>query len=266
MPTRRTLATFLAVWLFASAAAAEESTASEAQEKDTCIDITPYAINPESLSVLKGGGDIPNDVAVYFDFPAGFGPTIFCLEDILIPNTVGGRDCNEYDACQMAVGKRVHPDDVKKHNEELYSLSDYQCLCNGFSVRPDDPKIIGTAVSGCGISNAENWANSCSDVPLPTRNYYDKNGTEVVSNTSTAYVSLCPPNNDRCGVCSGGGVMPRFVAGIQWVSNIREQCFDDPFGSYKDYYSRSSGGMSTTVSFTSITLAVGVVLFLAVWA
>lgn len=33
------------------------------------------------------------------------------LEHILIPDTVRGRDCEEYDTCQMAVEKRVHPDD-----------------------------------------------------------------------------------------------------------------------------------------------------------
>jgi len=260
MPPRRTIASFFALWLFVSTAAEgfAGDAAAPTKETDGCIDITPYVVNPENLSILKGGGNVPNDVAVYFDLPATVltrdGPTIFCLEDILIPDTVGGKDCAEWDACQMAVGKRVHPDDV-----EGSSLSDYECLCGGFRADPDDP-FDNTFVSGCGLANTERWGVSCNDFPTAVRTYSDGNGTRVVSDKSSAYFSLCPPNDDLCGICSGGREAPRFLAGVQWASNVGDRCFDDPFESYENY--DSGDGLSDGA--VAGLIVAGIVVFLAV--
>jgi len=264
-------------WFFfaiAAVAAAEDFVGDvpvQAKDTDGCIDPTPYAINPENLSILKGGGNVPDDVAVYFDFPPTIsthvigdsGPKIFCLEDIQIPKSVGGKDCVDHDACQMAVGIRVSPGDDQKGGGALLS-DDYGCICTGFSVHPDDP-FDDTYTSGCGLADEERWGVTCSGDTAMTeqRYYYDSNGTRVVSNSSTAYISLCPPNNDLCGVCGSGRgrrEMPRFLAGVQWVSNVKNGCFDDPFGTFRDYY-RFHTGLSTgaVISLTAAGIIIALI-------
>mmetsp|Transcript_21052 Transcript_21052/g.33880 ORF Transcript_21052/g.33880 Transcript_21052/m.33880 type:complete len:295 (+) Transcript_21052:62-946(+) len=231
-------------------------------EQDTanCIDPTPYAINPEYLDILKGGGDLPDDAAVYFEFPSSFigrgMPLIYCLEDILIPQSVGGKNCSDVNECYMAVGYRMPIDLHDDDDGHDVSIADYQCLCSGFELAPKDPST-DLYVNACGLSNEDNWGVTCPSVFAAGRVFYDENSTRIVSNHSSAYISLCPITKNECDVCNGGRPMPSFVVGVQWISDLEEQCFDDPFETYEDYRSPGlSAGAIAGIVVGSVLLVV----------
>jgi hypothetical protein len=216
-----------------------------------CFDLAPYAINPEYLSILTGGGDVPNDAAVYFEFPSTFveGEVIYCLKDILIPSTVGGNLCNDSEECWLAVGNRAAA-------TRGVSAAQYNCLCSGSDMNPSTFSA-GSLSDTCGLQNEDLWELTCRDAKSGG-NYISEEGLSVASNYSSAYISICPESSQNCGVCQdGGGLHPSFVVGVQWVSNLRNQCVSNPFASYVEY-------CSTGLAVSSIVgIAVGGVLLIA---
>lgn len=221
-----------------------------------CFDLAPYAINPEFLSILTGGGDIPSNTAVYFEFPSTFveGGVLYCLKDIAIPNTVGNKPCGDSEECWLAVGNRA------SREMRGVSAAQYGCLCSGTDMK--NPSTLSTTenVSDvCGLQNEDSWGVSCHDATNGQAYLSNDEGSSATaSKFASAYISICSAVSSNCGVCQdGGGLHPSFVVGIQWVSNLQDQCMSNPFASYVDY-------CSTGLTVASIVgIAIGGVLFIA---
>lgn len=242
-----------------------------AQEEDDvsilsrCIDPTPYAINPGNLATLQNGGDISNDIAVFFDFPhmdVPPGGLIFCLDNITIPDTVGGNPCDGYDECFLAVGFKTAEDD-----EENTPLSKYNCLCSGASFDPEGPFLENSVSASCGLAEPDEWGLACPDTSNG-RFHFNEDGVKLVSNISSAYFSICPESQNRCDSCGiNGNKHPSFVAGLQWISKLQEQCFYDPFATYEDYVpNKLSTGAIVGISVGSVLFVVAAIAGLLYYA
>lgn len=218
-----------------------------AATEQECIPLNQYAINNASLDALTGGGHVRNDAPAYFEIPSGYvsGEVLFCLTNLTVPTTVGGRPCDQLNQCYLAVGHRHGP------KERGVSKASYNCLCSGSTINAFDPSIEASA-DICGLSKDEDsWEVVCRDAAA--------NDIELALSpqaSSSAYISICPENAALCGVCQpGGGNHPSFVVGVQWVSNVQEQCVHNPFPDFTD----SCSGLTTS---SIVGIAVGAALLL----
>ncbi len=200
-------------------------------DMEECFDLIPYAINPEYLEILNGGGDVSNNAAVYFEIPSTFvnGETVYCLQDIMIPDTVGGKSCNDSQKqCWLAVGHR------SGRKETEVAASQYSCLCSGSTMNPFDSSDESIS-DGCGLQDNDHWGLTCRDSG-DGRTTITDDAPPFVSMFASAFVSVCSGIATNCGVCEEtDGIHPSFVVGVQWVSDLQEQCMRDPFASYDQY-------------------------------
>lgn len=164
----------------------------------------------ENLKILLGGGDMPDDAPVYFDVPTqqiDNGEALaLCVENLTIPQTVGGNVCNSTQRCWLAVG--YHAASGEEANE-------YECLCSGADLGTGAANDV--IADGCGLSQADKWGVSCPDV---------MNGRGD-SKEATVQITVCSPMADGCNVCSGGD-QPPYRVGLRWLSN-QDEC-SEPFG------------------------------------
>ena len=172
-----------------------------------CIDLTPFASNPEDLSILTGGGAIPEYAPVFFDIPAQFmtGEARYCLENITIPESVGINDCSDPQECWLAVGRLANKDTDPRSTESCINSEDeiqgcYSCTCSGSSM--DSGIATRLEYDGCGLSSDERWGISCGDV-TNGRLALGEDGY-VPSNFSHVQVPVCPEGFDYCNGCQGG--------------------------------------------------------------
>jgi hypothetical protein len=185
---------------------------------EDCIDLTPYASNPEDLKIVRGGGDVPHYVPVFFDIPAQFvtGEVVYCLENMTIPTMVGGNHrCEEEDSCYLALGLHAGQDNDASAIETCTNSTDgstndcYQCACTGMSIASGP--INNTLANSCGLKTDWDWDMTCEDVTQATSFNDMMIGEEVIpaSNFSTVHVSICSENGvEDCSVCRGGGLHP----------------------------------------------------------
>lgn len=223
-----------------------------------CFDLTPFAINADYLSVLQGGGDVPDNAAVYFEIPSTSVPEgyVFCLKDILIPDTVGGNACNDtQNQCWLSVGHRAGPE------ESEISASQYDCLCSGSSMNPldDSPENIS---DGCGLQDYDKWGLTCRDTNNG-RTSVTPDGSAWISPVASAYASICSGSVNTCGVCGeSGGIHPSFVVGVQWVSDLQDQCGYDPFTTYAAFCSTPK---FSTIEIVGMTVGSALLFVVGAW-
>jgi hypothetical protein len=185
---------------------------------EDCIDLTPYASNPDYLKIITGGGEVPHYVPVFFDIPAQFvtGEVVYCLENMTIPTMVGWNRCEE-DSCYLALGLHAgHEDDDASAIETCTNFTDgstndcYQCACTGMSMASGS--INNTLANSCGLKTDDcDWDMTCGDVSQATSFNDMMIGEELIpaSNFSTVHVSICSENGvEDCSVCRGGGLHP----------------------------------------------------------
>jgi hypothetical protein len=208
-----------------------------------CIDLTPYADDEDKLANLMGGGIIDNDQDVIFEIDGGFavnGETVFCLENIKIPDQVGDNVCSPSGSsgnCQLVVGvKSMASSSEKKYCDESFGndASCYECTCNG--AKMNNGTASEATSGGCGLSDINSWGNSCHDVTNGRISGYDFDDsgdmTRLYSDYAVAHVSICPDSFNRCGFCQGAGTMPSFKvrkiqeAVLQWKLRMNHQCTD----------------------------------------
>lgn len=235
-----------------------------------CIDLTPYAINPEFLSILQNTtGNIPNSAAVYFKVPSTFaaGTYTYCLEDIMIPESVGGTFCNvsSSPSCWLAVGYRYGSSSSTSNNnnkeEDDVDPSQYTCVCSGSSMN-NYSFFENTVGYSCGVQYEDRWGLGCRDSNHGRSIGEYSNGTTIYSSVANAYISICPDLVDHCGICgaNGTGIIPSFVVGVQWISNLEKECVQNPFASYEQY---CSNPRFSTISIVAMALG-GTVILLVV--
>lgn len=200
-----------------------------------------------NLDVFQSGGDIDSDIVVYFNIPRvqispPYPQVQLCIEDLPIPSSVGGRQCDGGDAlgwnnCWLVVathvGSNLNPEDTQHcQSEDEYRGASpcYACLCDGSyfgaGYVPDGSYVSDTLVDGCGPSSAHHWGVSCPDVQNG-RQVLPFDGGMNLSNHSTVQINICPETSDDCSVCQGGGYHPAFEVGLQWVNDVA-QCRGDP--------------------------------------
>jgi len=168
--------------------------ASAQQQEDAanCIDISSFAEKPEDLATFIKGGNQTN-LEVFFDIPRMETPYTLCLEDVLIPDTVGDTECVNVDDCYIVIGRRT----IKDSETNTCASSDrgiascYGCSCDGFSFGFGSTNQ--TLVSGCGNSRP-GWATSCPDFT---------NGRGA-SDVMTVQINACPPRSTYCNECALG--------------------------------------------------------------
>eukprot|EP00562_Extubocellulus_spinifer_P002529 CAMPEP_0178482032 /NCGR_PEP_ID=MMETSP0696-20121128/6519_1 /TAXON_ID=265572 /ORGANISM="Extubocellulus spinifer, Strain CCMP396" /LENGTH=256 /DNA_ID=CAMNT_0020109525 /DNA_START=169 /DNA_END=936 /DNA_ORIENTATION=- len=187
-----------------------------------------------NLDIFLGGGEISDDVPVFFDIPRMEIPAIspqikLCIEDLPIPTSVGESECNDWNKCWLVIGRHTGPNAKSEDTKNCASSDDYRgtspcyaCTCSGSyfgsgSVPSDEPLI-----SGCGLSSQQAWGVSCPDV-----NNGRMTSMNTYSNFSTVQINICDGSGDVCEICQGGGYQPQFRVGLQWISES-EQCFDEP--------------------------------------
>ena len=230
--------------LLGAAVAILTTTRAQVNAAFDCIDLTSYANDDDKLATLLAGGDLEDADPVYFDIDGGFsvnGEVTFCLENIKIPDSVDGKPCDSTGSsgnCMLALGKKSKASESEKeYCDDLFgnSASCFACMCGGTDMSTGS--LNETTWSGCGMQSTDRWALTCQDVTNGRLVGFDyTNGEEgqvVYSDFATAHISICPDSFSRCSFC-GGGVMPSFRIGVQWISNLEEQCFDHPFGQGKD--------------------------------
>jgi hypothetical protein len=216
--------------------------------RGACIDLAPYASNPDYLNVLTVGGRVPVYAPAFFDIPAEFitGEVIYCLENITIPSFVGENECTDSQKCWLAVGLHATENGNDRSatescvNSEGDTSGCYDCSCKSLSMGSGSPTEKAVSSGGCGLQTDSRWGVTCGDV---TNGRYNWVGDEMVaSNFSHVQVSICPENQSHCSLCQGG-LHPSFRVAIQWIMDLEEQCVNDPFG----FYSCSQGLQITSL-------------------
>eukprot|EP00567_Pseudictyota_dubia_P014012 CAMPEP_0197434320 /NCGR_PEP_ID=MMETSP1175-20131217/2071_1 /TAXON_ID=1003142 /ORGANISM="Triceratium dubium, Strain CCMP147" /LENGTH=255 /DNA_ID=CAMNT_0042962997 /DNA_START=210 /DNA_END=977 /DNA_ORIENTATION=- len=201
----------------------------------SCDSLVNYvnAGSQENLETFLGGGDIPADVPVFLTIPrteidAPNSQYKLCLEDILIPTSVGGNECNETSQCWLAIGihtgNNLDPEDIQycKSSDPYTGAGPcFNCVCQGSDMGAGSVPPNRTLSDGCGVSAQDDWGVSCTDAMNGRMNDASK---MTLSNYSTVQVNICPETGDDCGVCEGGGYQAQFLVGLTWINNV-EQCF-----------------------------------------
>merc|ERR1712194_66305 len=223
-------------------------------------------------------GDIDSVRVVYFNIPRmQMSPPYLraklCIEDLPIPSSVGGRQCDGGEAqgwnnCWLIVatreGSNVNPDDTQHCESEDKNSgtgSCYKCLCKGSyfgagSV-PGGSQVSDTLVDSCGPRSPERWGASCDDVQNARR--IPASDRVNLSNHSTVQINICPEASDGCSVCQGSGYHPAFEVGLSgrmmWSSVRASLSTELPLalGMYKMGYrlARSPSSGSLLQSFSS---------------
>jgi hypothetical protein len=200
---------------------------------NNCIDLMPYASSISDLAILTGGGVMSNNVPVFFDIPSQVvaGEVKYCLENVTIPTHVGGNDCTEAQNCWMSVGLHASNDYSDPSATEVCqnasgdSVGCYDCACRGMSMSTGvEPN---TLAAYCGLHTDTDWGVTCGDTTNGSFSWGEEE--QMTSLFSTVHVSICSESNSDCGLCRGG-IHPSFRIGVQWISDLQEQCFDHPFG------------------------------------
>jgi hypothetical protein len=225
--------------------------------RSSCIDLTAYASTPDEVSILTGGGNVSDNTPVIFDIPSDFvsGEVVYCLENITIPNYVGLNKCEDSQRCWLAVGLHAGQNNDASATQACRNSGDtkncYECTCTGSSMKSGSSEYV--LYDGCGLRTDSRWGASCRDVTNGRVNW-DGDG-RVVSNSSTVHVHVCPETIAYCNVCQGG-LHPSFRVGVQWISDLEEQCFSHPFEN------NSPMGLSTS---SIIGIVVGSAILVAVF-
>jgi hypothetical protein len=226
--------------------------------RSSCLDLTAYASTPDELSILTGGGNAPDNTPVFFDIPSDFvsGEVVYCLENITIPNYVGLNKCEDSQRCWLAVGLHAGQNNDASatqacRNSQGDTKDCYECACTGMSMKSGSSEQVLS--NGCGLRTDSRWGASCMDVTNGRVNW-DGDG-RVLSNSSTVHVYICPEATAYCNVCQGG-LHPSFRVGVQWISDLEEQCFSHPFEN------NSPMGLSTS---SIIGIVVGSAILVAVF-
>jgi hypothetical protein len=186
-----------------------------------CIDLSPFASNPDELSSLTKGGNVPDNTPIFFDIPADFvdGEVVYCLENVTIPKYVGLNECQDAQQCFLAVGMHAGYDNDASDtdtctNSDGDTSGCYECACTGSSMRSGIEKSLS---NGCGLSTDSRWGMSCSDVTNGRFNWVGDQ--RVPSNYSTVHVSICPEVHSDCSVCQGG-LHPSFQVSASLVAYL----------------------------------------------
>eukprot|EP00584_Thalassiosira_punctigera_P007942 CAMPEP_0172537028 /NCGR_PEP_ID=MMETSP1067-20121228/8726_1 /TAXON_ID=265564 ORGANISM="Thalassiosira punctigera, Strain Tpunct2005C2" /NCGR_SAMPLE_ID=MMETSP1067 /ASSEMBLY_ACC=CAM_ASM_000444 /LENGTH=283 /DNA_ID=CAMNT_0013322251 /DNA_START=93 /DNA_END=943 /DNA_ORIENTATION=- len=212
-----------------------------------CTPLKNY-VDPQSetnLDTFQDGGDIDSDVVVYFNIPgmqisSGYPQVKLCIEDLPIPSSVGGTQCDGGDAlgwnnCWLIIathtGSNLSPEDTQNcQSEDEYrgTAPCYECTCmgsyfGGGSV-PDGSYVSDTLKDSCGLSSQHHWGVSCPDV-MNGRRIPPFDGVNL-SNYSTVQINICDEATDGCSICQGG-YQPAFEVGLQWVNDVG-QCHGEP--------------------------------------
>lgn len=210
-----------------------------------CIPLSAF-IEPgsqDNLDIFIGGGEVPGDVPVFFDIPrteiSASSPQVkLCIEDVPIPTSVGGRECDGVDTCWLVIGRHTGANPTSEDVRYCKSSDPYRgttpcyaCTCSGATFGSGSVPDDRTLSYGCGLSAQNSWGTSCPDVyngRLNLTHPYDGTNPSY-SNYSTVQINICGGIEDNCNVCRGGGYQPGFRVGLQWANNA-EQCFaDSPF-------------------------------------
>jgi len=207
-----------------------------------CTPLTSY-LAPDSEDELErflGGGDVPNDVPVFFDIPrmeiSFASPQIkFCIGDIPIPKSVGGTACNEWNKCWLVIGthteKNLNPDDIEYcESSDKYrgTAPCYECVCSGAELSTGSVADNVTVTDACGLSSQDRWGAVCPDVQNGRMVFpYDGSYPDSYSNYTTVQINICGGISDLCSICRSGGHHPQFQVGLQWTK-VAEQCFEEP--------------------------------------
>lgn len=243
---------------------------SASSEASPCIPLKDY-VDPDfetNLDIFQSGGDIDSVSVVYFNIPRmQMSPPYLraklCIEDLPIPSSVGGRQCDGGEAqgwnnCWLIVatreGSNVNPDDTQhceSEDKNSGTASCYECLCEGSyfgagSV-PGGSQVSDTMVDSCGPRSPERWGASCDDVQNARR--IPASDRVNLSNHSTVQINICPEASDGCSVCQGGGYHPAFDVGLQWSNDV-EQCSGEP----KYGAPFSAGHVQNGISFGSVAI------------
>jgi len=194
----------------------------------------PYAASMSDLAILTGGGAVSNNVPVFFDIPSQVvaGEVKYCLENVTIPTKVGGNDCTEAQNCWMSVGLHAVTDYTTDpavtevcQSSSSDSAGCFDCACRGMSMSTGvEPNTLATY---CGLHTDTDWGVTCGDTTNGRLSWGEQE--QMASLFSTVHVSICSEANSDCGLCQGG-IHPSFRIGVQWISDLQEQCFDHPFG------------------------------------
>ena len=180
-----------------------------------CPDLAPYVeeSSQTALEVFRVGGQqvaVPDPV--FFLIPETLAPYSLCL-NLTVPEAIGDVTCDNWSKCWMVVGIHADSSDATKQ--------DYNCACHGTTFNPDT--FLPPSTDACGLANINNWGVTCPDV-VNGRGVHNLNITEGVVSILT-----CPPLADSCNICGlNAGPQKQFRVGMQWITNVEEQCFNSP--------------------------------------
>lgn len=180
------------------------------EESINCIDLTPFVDDHHDMSVLAGGGSVPDDGPAIFHIPSTFisGEMVYCLENIPIPDMVGSNKCQDSDQCWLAVGL-LADDESDQDDRAINSCKDsvtgdtgncYNCACTGTSMSTGSLSRLQR--NACGLSSDSSWGVSCTEANNGRIDWI--NDKPNPSNVSTVHVSVCAGSQSTCYVCAGG--------------------------------------------------------------
>jgi len=240
------------------------------QNAFSCVDLSSFVSSDTdraNLDNFVAGGDIVQDSPVFFDIPrwdmSSSLPQILCLENIPIPHSVRGVFClgsaNADDTasaeywgnCWLAVGTHAAADDKTEACSDQGESGDlgscFDCVCTGTDFGTGQPNR--TVINSCGIGHGDKWSVSCPDVQNG-RGFKSIGGP---SNVSSVQISICPESSNNCDdVCNIGGSQAPFRVGLQWVTDVTEQCFRSPFSGA---VSRVSNWVATVTGSVCVVVA-----------